>query len=243
MKRGKKEKLKQKKTIFKAKYGYCPIHKKANKIRYKRGWSQTTKHYSYTANIKRIKDDDVLFDLAKQGSLSSIAVKNHNFRDLNKLLELINGDYGNGVRMAAVRKIDDEEILLDLINNHYYWHVRKTALEKINPRNEPAFINAALNDEDYMVRRCAVKYIYHQDTLVYLSRNDEDVIVRIECLGKIRNIDIIIYVAKHDKNWRVRNAAIDLIDDIDVLKDILKLERNMFLKETIENRIRKLNHC
>ena len=113
---------------------------------------------------------------------------------------MINGNYGYEVRVAAVERIKNPETLINLIHSHYDWHVREAALKMINPRDESVFIDVALNDDDYMVRRCAINYIKHQDTMVWLSRNDSDVIFRMQAIKKIRNMDIVVYVAKHDSN-------------------------------------------
>lgn len=237
MKRGKSEKLKQKKANFKAKQDYYQVQKKRY---YRGGRRQRVKYYGNNKYVGKIKYENFLFGYAKE-KRSAYAVKNRNLRQENKLLELINGEYRYEMGVAAVGKIKNLETLINIIHGHYGWHIREAALEKIHPCDESVFIDVALNDNDYKVRRCAVKYIKYQDALVYLSRNDDDAVVRRQAIKKIRNMDIIVYVAKHDSNWRVREDAIGLITDVNLLKEVLKHEKNLFLKEVIENRIEQMN--
>ena len=246
MKPGKKEKLKQKKAIFKAKYGYYPLSKVApRRHRRFKNVVRDRRNYSKAENVKKIKSEDVLFDIAKsedysfRSNLSLTAIENHHLKDENKFLELINGDYEYPIRMAAVRRIRNEEILIDLLKNHSDWHVRYAALDSINKFDESLINDVVLNDEDFIVRREAVKYVKDQDILVFISRNDEDAIVRIDALKKIRNMDIVVYQAKNDPNWRVRVAAIELIKDLDILEELLENEKYLFVQEAIEGQIRK----
>ena len=248
MKPGKKEKLKQKEAIFRAKHGYYTLSKAAPRRhrRYKNVF-RDTRNCSRTENVRKIKSEDVLFDIAKSGDYSFwekpslAAIENHHLKDEIKFLELINGDYEYHVRIAAVRRIRTDEILYDLLKNHSDWHVRWAALDSINKFDESLINDVVLNDEDFIVRREAVKYVKDQDTLVFISRNDEDAIVRIDALKKIRNMDIVIYQAKNDPNWRVRVAAIELIKDLDILEELLLNEKDLFVQEAIEVQIRKFN--
>ena len=247
MKPGKKEKQKQKKAIFKAKYGYYPLSKTAPRRHY--GYKRVvrdTRDYSRAENVKIIKSEDALFDIAKSGDYTYFdkpqlaAIKNPHLKDENKFLELINGDYEYHIRMAAVRRIRNDEILIGLLKNHSDWHVRYAALDSIHKIDESLINDVALNDEDFLVRREAVKYVKDQDTLVFISRNDEDAIVRIDALKKIRNMDIVVYQAKNDPNWRVRIAAIELIKDLDILEGLLENEKDLFVQEAIEGKLENL---
>ena len=245
MKPGKKEKLKQKKVLFKAKHGYYRVgHRRAPKRHYYSSWNvgRDIRHYSKSHNIRILKDEDALFDIAKNAEhpINRVdAIQNHHLKDESKLLELINGNYGYDVRIAAVRRIRSDETLIDLLKNHNDWHVRYAALDSIKKIDETILNDVALNDEDYVVRRKAAEHVKNQDVLVYISRNDEDALVRANALEKIRNMDIIVFQAKNDPNWRVRKAAIELIDDIDVLEQLLENEKDMFIQEFIEEKIEK----
>lgn len=111
-------------------------------------------------------------------------------------------------------------MLISLIDNHYDWHVRYEAIHNPNMLNKHVFEEVALHDEDYMVRREAVKHVENQDLLVHSLKNDEDPIVRINALNKIKNRDLIIFAAKKDPNWRVREAAIKLMDYKEVFEKL-----------------------
>lgn len=238
MRRRKQGKLKLKKLAFKAKNGYYPIHKKSASISC--GHDYSIKRYSMKDCIRQIKDEDVLFDIAKnhdKPSFRELAAANPNLNDDDKLINIVNECNGYALRTTAAAKIRDEKNLTDLLENHYDWHVRREALRNPNLRDNKAFENAALKDEDYMVRREAVKHIENQDVLVHLACNDEDAIVRISALKKIRNMDIIVFAAKNDSSWRVREAAVGLIDRIDVLDELLAIEEDEFILDAIEDRI------
>lgn len=244
MKRGKRQKLKQKKEVFKAKHGYIPIYKKSNTRHKKsknrvanRRWNHFKCRFTQSDGIKRIKNEDILFDFAKNHPEGKTAVENPNLKDENKLLELINGDYGFEVRTAAVKRINNPDILMDLISDNFDWHVRCEAINMLETCDDSIFIRAALDDDDYMVRRQAVKRLKNQDVLIFLSRNDDDLFVRCEALAKIKNMDVIVHAAKNDESWRVRKVAIELIEEGDDLAEILKYENDPFIRDLIEKRI------
>ena len=214
MRRRKQGKLKLRKLTFKAKNAYYPIHKKPAKFNYY-GRNISNKWYDMKKVILQIKDEDVLFDIAQtheDPSYRVVALWNSNLKDDGKLFHLANECKGYILRSTAVSKIRDEDMLINLIDNHYDWHVRYEAIRNPNMSNEKIFEQVALLDEDYMVRREAVKRLQNQDLLVYSLKNDEDPIVRINALNKIKNRDLIIFAAKKDPNWRVREAAIKLMD-------------------------------
>lgn len=241
MRRRKQGKLKVRKLAFKAKNGYYPIHKKSTNIIC--GRDNSIKRYWMGDSIRQIKDEDVLFDIAKnhkEPGFRVLAVANPNLKDEDKLFSIINECNGYVLRTTATAKLRDEKNLIDLLENHYDWHVRCEALRNPNLLDEKVFENAALNDEDYMVRREAVKHIENQDLLVRLVRNDEDALVRRQALEKIRNMDIIVFAAKNDPNWRVREAAVGMIDRIEVLDELLAIEKVGLILNAIEDRIDRL---
>ena len=238
MRRRKQGKLKLRKLAFKAKKGYYPIHKKSTNIICGRDYS--IKRYWMGDSIRQIKDEEVLFDIAKNHdnpSFRVLAVVNSNLKDDDKLLNIVCECNGYVLRTTATAKLRDERNLMDLLENHYDWHVRREALRNPNLLDKKSFENAALNDEDYMVRREAVKHIENQDLLVRLAKNDEDALVRINALEKITNMDIIVFAAKNDSSWRVRVAAVGMIDRVEVLDELLGLEKDAFIQNAIEERI------
>lgn len=150
----------------------------------------------------------------------------------NRLLALINEHQC----VEATSKLMEESTLANLVENHSNWYVRREALRNRHLRDEKV-IEKACFDENYMVRREAVKHLENQDLLVYISRNDPDAIVRISCIRRIKNRDIAVYAARHDPHWRVRKAAIEEIRDAEILSSLLKDERNEAIQDMIRARI------
>ena len=123
-------------------------------------------------------------------------------------------------RLAAVRKLTDQNVLADIAKNEKYSDVRKAAVEQLTDQIELATI--AKNDIDIYIRKAAVEKLTDQNVLADVAKNDTDSTVRKAAVEKLTDQNVLADVAKNDTDSVVRKAALEKLIDRDLLADVAK---------------------
>jgi len=160
--------------------------------------------------IKKITDQTLLIDIIAKTpnheGLKQIAAI-ENLTDQNKLIEIAKStDYDGFVRMAAIDRINDEE-LTTVIMKQMIANYKKTN----NDHEIIGMINKTNN----------------QTILIELAQNNPVWTIREAAAGKLTDQEILTQIAKNDRFMPVRTAAAKKLTNKHVLKEIQdELETN-----------------
>ena len=141
-----------------------------------------------------------------------------------KLADIAKNDEKWDVRLKAIKKLTDQNVLIDIAKNDEKWNVRWKAVEKITDQSVLADI--AKKDEDSSVRKAALHNITDQNVLADIAKNDNYRIVRETDLEKITDQSALIDIAKNAKNFKIRKMAVEKITDQSVLADICTKDKH-----------------
>ncbi len=155
------------------------------------------------------------------------------------------------IRLEAVKKLGDEEILINIAQNDSEYTVRREAVKKINDQSALKII--AKNDSDYGVCEEAVKKINDESFLLYMIKTSEYWSVREASAKRISEInpqltrdpdeienitdeEILIKIAESDINPTCRSNAIKKINNEKVLINVAKNDSDIYVRcDAIEN--------
>lgn len=114
------------------------------------------------------------------------------------------------VRMKALSKIEDNDILLDFALNDPHIEVRKMAVELIS--GEEILMDIAYDNLNSSLRIAALSNPNLKKEKVFLElANDSNKDVRIAAINRINNEDILSDIANNESNREVRKIALNKI--------------------------------
>lgn len=127
-------------------------------------------------------------------------------------------DSDPAMRLAAVNKINIQNVLIKVALNDQDSKVRFAAVGKIS--DQTALADIAFKDVDPSIRLCAANRIDNPDMLAKLALDSKDQKIRSHAISKLNDQTILSKVVLFDENSTNRLAALNIIDNQDVLSDI-----------------------
>ena len=185
--------------------------------------------------ISRIKDKNILFDIAKNDDENSLeaTMKLTDINNIAYIYEMKKGNIGYTPEYKLqqklaniIKKIKDIDLLIDISENNEYSICREEAIKRISDQN--VLFDIAKNNEN--IRAKAVERITDQKLLIDIINNFEGEDIRRNVTEKIRDEKTLIDLAKNDKDWYVQNRAIKKITDENTLIDIAKNDKNYHVR-------------
>lgn len=122
------------------------------------------------------------------------------------------------VRLAAVKKIEDQYILSAVALNDSHPVIRQHAVQKIT--EQTILEDIALHADDAVIRQFAVSNLEDQKVLFQIAKKDRTAAVRIDALKKITDQKLLAYIVEKDKAASVRKAALAGITNPVILSEI-----------------------
>ena len=125
-------------------------------------------------------------------------------------------DHDSSVRIAAIEKINNNEILYDIIKREYK-EIKENDSENIsikaieNITDTRILKNIAKNESCKHLSTLAILKITDDEFLKSIVKTHSNETVRIAAIGKISDEETLKDIAKNDKSSRVRKTAIDKI--------------------------------
>ena len=185
--------------------------------------------------------DDILDygDLKYSNQYEKIAhIETHNDEAL--FCEIVEKDESFCVRVAAIHKISDMDLLLKIAKSHNDYNTRVVVYKKLNGKsifdeitdenltqshmnlvndldNEKFLKDIAVNDSDFDVRKAALERICDEDVLADVVRESSDFEIRYSAMKKLNVPHFYLSVLMDLKNDDFNHDELmQLIDDIDV---------------------------
>ena len=154
--------------------------------------------------ISRIKDKNILFDIAKNDDENSLeaTMKLTDINNIAYIYEMKKGNIGYTPEYKLqqklaniIKKIKDIDLLIDISENNEYSICREEAIKRISDQN--VLFDIAKNNEN--IRAKAVERITDQKLLIDIINNFEGEDIRRNVTEKIRDEKTLIDLAKNDK--------------------------------------------
>ncbi len=172
-----------------------------------------------------------------KSQLRQAAVKK--IEDQDVLVKLAKKDKAYWVRTEAVRKISDQEILKKLMKYEKNEMVRRVLIQKID--DQDLIESTALNDENEDVRMSAVGKLRNKEIIEKIALEDIASRVRVTAVWKISDKDALVYIVRNDKNREVRRMAVRGIKDQSALLEIVKKAKEVDVQYQAVKQITDLN--
>ncbi len=128
------------------------------------------------------------------------------------------------VRVAAVKKIDDQETLIKHAKTDEEEEVRLAAVEKVVDLQ--ALLDVALTDKEESIRLAAVKTLTDEPTLAKVAKQTDNEDVGIAAVKKLTQETIVEDVALNAKEWEVRLAALEQVQSPAVIDTIAQQDKD-----------------
>ena len=135
------------------------------------------------------------------------------------MADIAKNDSSEDVRIAAVKRITDEDVLADIARNDSSDEVQIFAVKNIT--DDDVLVDIARNAKFWWVGYQAVHRINDKDILADFARNDPDEEIRRDAVKRISDEDVLLEIFSNDSDREVRRNALDNINDADTLKRLV----------------------
>lgn len=146
------------------------------------------------AAIEKLTDISILIDLAQNDSradtrLRAINMLGHRARSAAECQTLFERtaihEPDNKLRLAAVCKLDNQNLLKQIAKNDNYEYIRLEAVKRLTDQSVLEYI--AKNDLSFVVRDMAIERLTDQSALEHIARNETARSLRKKALEKIQD--------------------------------------------------------
>lgn len=144
------------------------------------------------------------------------AVKALDPSEKSTLMQVVKNDTDDAVRRAALRKIDDPDVLVDLAEEYLEGALRDLALERASSH----WVNVTLEEEDTDAALAALENVIDEAALADVAKRARIDEVRMGALERLSDEKILADVARGSKENSIRLAAVTAIDDDLVLRSL-----------------------
>ena len=115
------------------------------------------------------------------------------------------------IRVAAMERLIDQDILADLAKTAPLSDIRRQAAVKLT--DQVVLADIAENDENVVVRTAATELLTDQEALCRIVRNETDKKLILLAIGMITDQETLTYTVKHEHDWKIRFKAAKKLDD------------------------------
>lgn len=138
-------------------------------------------------------------------------------------------------RVEAVKKIKNRELLNRFGENDEDTSLRIEAIKRMD--DQDALARIAQNDKNYHVRIAAVNSLVDQNVLVQIAENDTSKEVRINAIRNIESQKALTNIALSDYEAEVRHEAVKKLSDSEILTSIALKDERAFIRKTAASKV------
>jgi hypothetical protein len=185
-------------------------------------------NWTKKANVLKAKHVNILKYLAqtdKERSVRVAAIKKIN--DQEFLIEEVKHHWDSEIKLAALQKIEDKNVVQHIAKSSRNFEARQLAYKLLEIENcQQAVYDRVKNSYGLISKSEALKLLTEQKYLEEIVLSNIDSSIRIKAMDKLKNRNILNDIAQNDKYYEVRKKA----------HHILGLENDQaFLLDTVKN--------
>lgn len=202
--------------------------------------------------LQKITDQNVMANIAKNDksySIRKLVYQNSEFKETQKALaDIAKNDPKRDVRLSALGKISDQDVLFEIANEVISSDWSLDAIEKLTDQNKLAYFatneryqyiikvreksisrltdqkvlqEIVMSDKDKSIKRYAFNNLTDQGILSELAKMDKGIFEKSDII-KIKEPDILYDIVLYGKNLDIRQGALQAIHDNKLLYSIAK---------------------
>ena len=192
--------------------------------------------------VEKVTDQQVLAKIACSDvdeRIRGLAVRKLDNHEQAVLCEIAQNEANNEVRLAAVEKVVDQQVLAKVARADVDARIRNIAVRKLDNHEQAVFCEIAQNEANNEVRLAAVGKVMNQQVLAKIAREDQDVGIRGLAARKLdaRDQVLLCEIAQNETNNEIRATLIAKITDQGFLVKLLETEMNGHIRELIINNV------
>lgn len=121
------------------------------------------------------------------------------------------------VRLKAVEKLTDPQILAEIVRTEKYYKVRLLAASKLD--DQPTITEMA-NDHNWQIRQAAIQKMTDQKLLAKIAREDKWEAVQDAAVERLDDQQLLAEIAVVHQHYKVRESASSKMKDKNLIADV-----------------------
>ena len=170
-------------------------------------WEKDAQYWAKNEAVRKLTNQAELARIAKEHDKHEVQIEAANLLTDKALLLEVALDGPDGVRVVALKKLEDSALFIKLACVDTSWVVRKAAVEMVT--DTAVLTQVALEDESKEVRSAAVLKLTDQSVLAQIVQNDPSSKTRLAAVKMLTDTEVLGKVALGDQRGDVRSAALE----------------------------------
>jgi hypothetical protein len=148
------------------------------------------------------------------------------------IAEISQNDESLEVRLAAIEKLTDQNLLMDITKHDKVLVARQLAYKVLGKENsQESIFDIARNDKNWINRKNAVDKLSEQAFLVDIAKDEEKLEIRQAAITKLKDQSLLFEIAKNDKSLEIRRTAIKMLSNQNIILSFAKNDNDFEIRQ------------